>query len=85
MAAAHVMPSPVSVGYKLSSQADRQAMIDSVLGTRGADGEPPSEEALRLMQSFIAGEITMDGMSEAILSHAHRMVHEANARRLAVR
>jgi hypothetical protein len=85
MAAAQVLPLSVAVEFDPSSLADRKAMVDSVLGTMGAEGEPPSDEAQRLMQSFIAGEITMDEMSEAVLAHAHRMVHEANSRRLAVR
>jgi hypothetical protein len=37
------------------------------------------------MQQFVDGEITLAQMSQAILDHANRMVHEANAGRLAVR
>jgi hypothetical protein len=82
MAAAQVLPLPNSLNDSL--RADRQAMIDSVLGTMGAEGEPPSAEAQTIMQSFVAGDITLDEMSEAILLHATRMVHEANSRRLSV-
>jgi len=82
MAAAQVLPVPASFDHSLRS--DRQAMIDSILGTMAAEGEPPSAEAQAIMQSFIAGDISVDEMSEAILLHATQMVHEANSRRLAV-
>jgi len=84
MAAAQVVPIPDLVNFDESLPEDRQAMIDSVLGTMGAEGEPPSSEALAFMQSFVAGNITLDEMSEAILAHATRMVHEAQSRRLSV-
>ncbi len=85
MAATQVIPVSNSVEYDLSSAIDRQAMVDSVLGTMGAEGEPPSEEAQALMRRFVLGEISLDEMSNSIFEHATRMVHEANARRLAVR
>jgi|GEM_PF-4173522 len=85
MAAAQVVPVSYRASFDESKQSDRQAMVDSVLGTMGAEDENPSEEALALMQNFIAGEITLDQMSEAILAQAARKVHEANSRRLAVR
>jgi hypothetical protein len=85
MAAAQVIPVFNVVDYDLSSAIDRQAMVDSVLGTMCAEGEPPSEEAQALMRQFVLGEIGLDEMSKSIFEHATRMVHEASARRLAVR
>ena len=85
MAAAQVISFPDVAVLDQSRRSDRQDMIDSVLGTMGAEGEPPSEQALAYMQSFIEGNITLDEMSEAILAHARRMVDEAHTRRLAVR
>jgi hypothetical protein len=77
-------PSSNAVDYDLSSAIDRQAMVDAVLGTMGAEGEPPSEETQSLMRRFVLGEISLDEMSNSIFEHATRMVHEANDRRLAV-
>lgn len=85
MAATQVVPVTEVVVFDESKAADRQAMIDSVLGTMGAEGEAPSDDALGFMHKFIIGEMTHDEMSEAILAHATRMVHQANTRRLAVR
>jgi len=84
MAAAQVLPLSEVAAYDTSVQADRQAMIDSVLGTMGAEGELPSEETQAVMKSFVRGELDFDEMSRAVFAHATRMVHEANARRLAV-
>ena len=85
MAAAQVVSVSAVTAFDESKPADRQAMIDSVLGTMGAEGETPSGAALAFMHKFIIGEMTHNEMSEAILAHATRMVHEANTRRLAVR
>jgi hypothetical protein len=84
MAAAQMITSVETCMYDESIQSDRQAMIDSVLGTMGAEGEPPSQEALRIMQNFVSGDISLDQMSEEILAHATRMAHEAHARGFAV-
>jgi hypothetical protein len=84
MAATHVLPAFEDSSYDESSSFDRQAMIDSVLGTMEAEGEPPSDVAKEIMRRYVAGEISHSELSEAILSHAARMVDEANARRLAV-
>ena len=73
------------VSFDLSDRADRQEMVDSVLGTMGAEGEPPSDEARALMQKFVEGDITLDEMSDAILAHAARIVNESHSLRLAVR
>ncbi len=85
MAATQVAPVPEIIVFDESNPVDRQAIIDSVLGTMGAEGEMPSDAALAFMHKFIIGEMTHDEMSEAILAHATRMVHEATTRRLAVR
>jgi hypothetical protein len=85
MAAAHVLPVCETVSYDLSNMADRQAAVDSVLGTMGAEGELPSDQTQAIMKRFVDGEISLDEMSNSIFEHATRMVHEANASRLAVR
>jgi hypothetical protein len=85
MAAAQVVSFSDVAVLDQSERSDRQAMIDSVLGTMGAEGEPPSKQALAYMQSFIEGNLTLDEMSEAILAHARRMVDEAHTHRLAIR
>jgi hypothetical protein len=85
MAATHVLPVSVAAPLDESSRLERQQAVDSILGTMGAEGEPPSEQALSIMQQFIEGEISLAQMSQAILDHANRMVHEANAGRLPVR
>ena len=85
MAATHVLPVSVAAPLDESSRLERQQAVDSILGTMGAEGEPPSEQALSIMQQFIDGEISLAQMSQAILEHANRMVHEANAGRLPVR
>jgi len=85
MAAAQVLPVRAVPPFDESSRIERQQAVDSVLGTMGAEGEPPSEQALSIMQQFVDGEISLAEMSQAILDHANRMVHEANAGRLAVR
>ena len=85
MAAAQVLPVRAVPLFDECSRIERQQAVDSILGTMGAEGEPPSERALSIMQQFVDGEITLAQMSQAILDHANRMVHEANAGRLAVR
>ena len=85
MAATQVAPVPEIIVFDESNPVDRQAIIDSVLGTMGAEGEMPSDATLVFMHKFIIGEMTHDEMSEAILAHATRMVHEADTRRLAIR
>ncbi len=85
MATAQVLPVSATVSYDLSSMADRQAAVDSVLGTMGAEGELPSDQAQTIMKRFVDGEISLDEMSKSIFEHATRMVHEANTGRLAVR
>lgn len=85
MAATQAIPVSALAPLDESIRLERQQAVDSVLGTMGAEGEPPSEQALSLMQQFIDGEISLDQMSQAILDHANRMVHEANAGRLPVR
>jgi len=85
MAAATAISVPEVVSYNTTKPADRQAIVDSVLGTMGAEGELPSEQTQAFMKRFVAGEMTLNEMSDAIFAHANRMVHEANDLRLAVR
>ncbi len=85
MAATQALPVPSPMISTDANQSSRQAIVDSVLGTMQAEGEPPSAEAQLLMHRFVLGELSLDEMTEAILAHATRMVHEANAARLTVR
>ncbi len=73
------------VTYDTTKLADRQAIVSSVLGTMGAEGELPSDQTQAFMNSFVAGEMTLNETSDAIFAHARRMVDEANDHRLAVR
>ena len=83
--AAKSYPLTEHVSYDLSDRVDRQEIVDSVLGTMGAEGEPPSDEARALMQKFVEGDITLDEMSNSILAHAARIVNESHSLRLPVR
>ncbi len=73
------------VTYDTTKLADRQAIVSSVLGTMGTEGELPSDQTQVFMNSFVAGEMTLNETSDAIFAHARRMVDEANDHRLAVR